>query len=243
MTFDFFELYQNYSTIELLKIVKRPDDYQQQAVETATKILSGRTITEEDESAVQKYYMELDLKEKEQREKIQAYQDSVTGLVDPIVHPKETVEPKKFVNILLFLIALQYAWWFYNQTKRFIRIFRHGLVPFDFLFYFQFVNVFYVPVVFFLIYKRKKWGWILLFADSLFTLVLRLSEINFVIGGYFNTFWYLYGTFIRLLFLFVLWRPMIAEHFTVTPQIKKRTLLIVTAIALLFIAGVYVVYN
>ena len=243
MKLDFFELYQNYSAIDLLKIVKRPDDYQSQAVDAAIQILKQRVVTAEDEYEVHRYYADIDHKDAQQKEKIQAYKNSVTEFVEPITHPKETVEPGKFVNILLLLIALQYAWWFYNQTRRFIRIFQQSLPPFDFLFYFQFINVFYVPLVFFLVFKRKKWGWILLFADSLFTLILRLSQIRFVTEGYFNGFWYVYGVFIRLLFLFVLWRPMIAAHFRVTVKVKKQTFFIVTMIALLFIAGVYVVYD
>jgi hypothetical protein len=243
LMFDFLEQYQNYSTIELLKIVERPDDYQPLAVDAAAQILKERMITEEDKSAVEKYYLEIDKKEKEQKEKLKAYKDSVTDLVEPIVYPKETVEPRKFVRILLLLIALQYAWWFFNQTKRLIRIFKHGVPPFEFLFYFQFINVLYVPIIFLLVYKRKKWGWILLFADSLFTLVLLLSEVSFVIEGYFKSLWYFYVIFIRLLFLLVLWRPMIAEHFKVTLHTKRNTFFLVIAIALAFLGIVYFIYG
>jgi len=166
---------------------------------------------------------------------LQAYKNSVADLVEPIT-PKDTVEPRKFVNILLILIACQYLWRFCNQAARFIRISRHGLLPFHFLFYFQFINLVYVPVVFILVFKRRKWAWILLFADSLFTLVLWLSQILFAIEGYYYGVYYFYATFIRFLFAFVLWRPMIAEHFGITVSIKKKTLVIVFLIALLFLA-------
>ena len=42
MNFDFYHQYKDYPNTELLKIIKRPDDYQPAAVAIATKILGER---------------------------------------------------------------------------------------------------------------------------------------------------------------------------------------------------------
>ena len=48
MNFDFYQLYKDYSNIELLKIVKRPTEYQPTAVAVATQILNERQLTTEE---------------------------------------------------------------------------------------------------------------------------------------------------------------------------------------------------
>ena len=42
MNFDFYEIYKDFPTTELLKIVLRPDGYEPEAVEAASRRLSER---------------------------------------------------------------------------------------------------------------------------------------------------------------------------------------------------------
>ena len=50
MEFDFYELFKNYSTPDLLLILKKPGDYQPEALAAARKLLTDREITAADEA-------------------------------------------------------------------------------------------------------------------------------------------------------------------------------------------------
>jgi zinc transporter ZupT len=96
-----------------------------------------------------------------------------------------------------------------------------------------------VPVIFFLLFKRRRWGWILLFADNLF------SFITGIIGSYFffkfqsihhtSIISFLLPILIKGAFLFFLWQNSIADFFGVNYETKKKTFAIVTIGTLLFI--------
>ena len=47
MNNEFYKRYEGYSNAELLKIIKRPEAYQPEAVQTANKILESRDVSEE----------------------------------------------------------------------------------------------------------------------------------------------------------------------------------------------------
>jgi hypothetical protein len=226
MDIDFHEQFRDHSTVELLKIVKRPDDYQPAAVAAAKDLLQQRTITHQDMLAVDTHFTALETQQ--QNEKLNAYKQKAADFLEPVLKPGTEVTPAKWLNIFLLIIGLQYLWDFYKTIRYFIWSMDRHYVVFDYVFLLEFISLVYVPIIFYLLFKRKRWGWILVFAENVFIVITTLGQsyIFFryqdVHGG--DTFSFIWPVVIRSFFLFFLWKQEIAQHFNVTPEIKKKTL-------------------
>jgi hypothetical protein len=244
MYFNFHDQYKDYSNIELLKIVRQPNEYQTEAVEAATSILKERAISETDIQQVDAYFNEIEAKAKLKSEKLNSYKEKAADFLQPIIKPGPEVKPAKWLNILLLFIGLDYVWMFYNSIKRIVSVSRCKNCTFDITIVFTIVTLIYVPVIFFLLFKKNRWGWILLFADSLFTLISRLfqSYIFFKYQAYHNgdTTTFIFSILIKAAFVFFLWRAPISEFFGVTENSKKDTAIVTTVIAILFFTAVQV---
>jgi hypothetical protein len=243
MDFDFHQQFKNYSNIDLLKIVRQPANYQTAAVVAAENILCDRQISPEEISVVDQYIQDIENSEKDKKEKIDGLKHKVTDFLEPVINPSEKVEPKKWVNILLLVIGAQYVWTVFETVKKGISYFQCNSCSFDITIIISLWLLIYVPVIFFLLLKRKRWGWILLFADNLFILISRVSQ-SYIFFKYQqihqgDTTSFLIPIFIRTAFVSFLWRNPITEHFGVTHEIKKKTALIITAGTLIFIFITY----
>lgn len=246
MDFNFYEEYKNYPAIDLLKIIKRPGEYQPEAVEAAMKILSEREVSQTDIDAADVYLNDIDSKAEAKAEKIKAYKDKATDFFEPILKPGPDVKPAKWLNLLLLLIVLQYLWTFYNSTKTFILFLQCRTCDFDLIVALIIFNLLYIPLVFYLLYKRKRWGWILLFADCLFVVITRLIDTFFFFkyqgfndGG---TTALIFPLIIKSAFAFFLWRNDIAGFFGVNDKIKTQTVIITGIFTLLFLVMIRLIY-
>ncbi len=142
----------------------------------------------------------------------------------------------------MLLITVQYIWTICSLLIDFIRIGICRDCFFSPSYIAGIINLMYVPFVFYLLYKRRKWGWILLFADNFLSVAIRIGsayaffkyrEIN---GG--ETTEFLLLCFIKAAFAFFLWRKDIQEFFSISENTKKDTLIIVSIISsiILFIS-------
>lgn len=247
MNFDFYQQYSTYSNIELLKIVKRPADYQPAAIAVATQILNEREVSPEEIRLVDDYYRNIDNSIKTRSEKIGALKNKAVDLFEPVLYPSEKVEPNKWVNILLFAISIQYAWTLFNIIKALINFFQCHYCRWSLGSYLGLFMLLYIPIIFFLLFRRMQWGWILLFADNLFSLILRLSE-SYIFFKYQSihhgdTASFVLPIFIRTAFVFFLWREPIANHFAVNADTKKNTALITIGVALVFLFVMYLIFS
>jgi hypothetical protein len=263
MNFNFYDQYKNYSNTDLLKIAKQPDNYQAAAVEAATQILNERQVSETEFQQVDKYFQDIDAKEQLKKDKINFYKEKTVDFLEPVLKPTTEVKPHKWINILLLVIALQYLWTLFINGKhlidfigfvidckqqgfdlsnRPITYWRCASSLFDITIFFEFISLIYVPVIFYLLYKKRRWGWILLFADNLFVFISSLSQ-SYIFFKYQqihqgDTFSFIIQLLIRGAFGFFLWRDVIANYFGVTAEIKRKTAVITVAVSLLFIIGI-----
>lgn len=263
MNFDFRDKYKDYSNIDLLKIVRRPKEYQVAAVDAATEILTAREVSPNDIEQVDKYFDELDSEAKLKTDKINSYKEKTADFLEPVLNPTTEVKPERWLTILLFVMGLQYVWTLYinirdlakfvnyivdcksygfdntNGTVSYWTCFSSYFNPFIF---FQIVTLIYIPIIFYLLFKRRRWGWILLFADNLFGLILAVSQsyIFFKYQQYHHgdAFSFFTQTLIKGLFVFFLWRNYISDFFGVTMEIKKKTAIITTILTILFIISI-----
>src|SRR5882762_8938072 len=98
MTFNFHDKYKDYSNIELLKIVRQPNEYQTDAVDAATSILKEREISETDIQHIDAYFKEIDTKAKLKSDKINSYKGKAADFLEPILKPGAEVKPVKWLN-------------------------------------------------------------------------------------------------------------------------------------------------
>ncbi|HMK25291.1 MAG TPA: hypothetical protein VK483_04610 [Chitinophagaceae bacterium] len=236
MNFGFYDQYKQYSTVELLKIVKKATDYQPEAVEAARAVLAQRQVAQHELEEADHFIKEEEKQAKAFSNKIGSYKEKAADFFEPIINPGTEVKPVKWLNILLLFTGLQYVWIFYDTIKDLLHSLQCRYCGFDFSMFLLLVNLIYIPLILYLLYKKRKWGWILLFADNLFILIIRLGETytffkyrEFHRG---STSEFLFLILVRAAFVFFLWRKTIADFFGVTGKIKKDTAMIAGALGL-----------
>src|ERR1700722_13542970 len=239
MDFNFYELYRDYLTVDLLKITKEPSSYQSSAVDAATNILNQRQVSLEEIEFVDQYFRDIDDSEKNRKGKIDSVKSKAGDLLEPILHPSEKVEPRKWLNILLLFITIQYVWLLLNIVKRLLYILKCNYCSLDISFWADFFTLSYVPFIFFLLFKRRRWGWILLFADNLFSFIAEIMQtyLFFKFQGinHASTVSFILPILIKGVFVFFLWQNSIAVFFGINYETKKKTFAIVTIGTLLFL--------
>jgi hypothetical protein len=248
MMFSFQEQYKDYTNTDLLKIVRQPHEYQAAAVDAATQILNTRSVTAADLEEVDRYFHEIATSTNRKMEKINSYKEMAADFLEPVVNPAIKVKPQKILNYLLLFIGLQYIWTLYINVRNCIQFIQYVInckaYGFDnttgkvtywscFSAYFnssallQICTVIYIPIVFILLLKRQRWGWILLFADNLLRLgsMIGLSYILFKYQQYYrvDVLMVLFKILVKSMFVFFLWRNYFSDLFGVTKEVKKKT--------------------
>lgn len=209
MHFDFYERYKEYSDAELWKITQQPDAYQPEAVGAASGILKERGAA-----------MPAPTKEQTSGDLLDSFDLT------------EDVKPPMLLVFCLALVALEYLWKLYNTVNALylkglpddIRIILIALVPFV-----------YNAFVFYLLLKRKSWGWILLFistAISVNTGIIQLGALlSYMRLEFGRGLIFMAITFLHLLLVISLWQKGILAYFNITREAKFRTLVAAVSIS------------
>jgi hypothetical protein len=108
MEINFYDQFKEYSNIDLLKIVRRPHEYQSAAIEAASEILKGRRVSDKEISATENYFVEKEEYARLKKERAESIKNNVAGILEPVMQPGPTVEPNKWINLFLVVIALEY---------------------------------------------------------------------------------------------------------------------------------------
>ncbi len=264
MDFDFYEIYKDFSTIELLKIVHRPDGFQPGAVEAANRRLSERAIAQDDHIAVNTFYEERDRDARLRAEKIDQIKGQASDLFQPIIQPSPNVTAHKWLNMFLLVLGLQYSW---TMIKTLIAVYKsivlvlfgagfgvHEPVGYknatshllDFNFLINIITLIYLPLFFYLLYRRKLWGWILVFAGILIGIlglpiqIYAYSKFLRAMGaGRMDTTTmaqYVVQSLLRIAFAWFLWKQDICDLFGIDKSTKTRTVLY-TSVMMLVVFG------
>ena len=233
---DFFQRFEHYSNVELLKIIKRPEDYQPEAIEAAQQILSIRNISEEDQQEAELYFEDIELNNRLRKEKIEGYNRAIVDFLEPILKPSNKVSPNKWLAIFLVLVAIQYIYMLVKAIIDLVRYIDRG-IPIDWLFTINLFGIVYIPFLFILLYKRKRWGWILLLADNVLSGILLLSQAYYIfkLQEYFpegpgDFIWHLC---MRVVFIFFLLRKDVCDFFYIDSEAKVRISMILLGIGIL----------
>jgi len=219
MNNNFRDRYNNYSTVDLLKITMSPESYQSAAVLEAEEILKNRLITQEDIDKAEESFSK-----------------------DEIVTPKQGMlinifkgnKQENWLTAILAIAVFEYLHLIYSDIKL-----SESVYPIRMITLFSYIDLLYWPFVFYMFYKRMRWGWILLFGIKLFTIVPSLLfyyKEYLPIDGV-NLFSYLLLTILLdISILIFLWQPDISRIFKVNKRIKMLT---VSSIVLMLVLLTY----
>jgi len=223
--FDFDDIYRQYSTADLINIVREKERYQAAAVLAAERVLREREVSPLDQEEADQYFREKETNRTAATARVDSYKAAVADWVEPIARPSAELQPYKWYRIFLVVYGIWYARDLYFIVRYFISASKFGLSIEDFLF--VGVPLALDSLIFVLIIQKRKWGWILLvvehtymiFADlALFVEMLRFTLFRV------NPIPNLYGALFHLAMVAFLWRRSMAAFFGVKPAVKKLAL-------------------
>lgn len=243
MVFNFYDLYKGYSNIELLKIVNQPSAYQNEAVAAATQLLNERNVSDDEYKEADNLINEIAASNKKKEERTLFVKKNINDLLEPLINPSGEMQPSKWLKIFLVIVSLQYAWTLYGIVSHLIKYFSCSYCKLNSSLAVGIVTLLYVPVIFYLLFKRKRWGWILLFADNLFSLILQISQSYIFFRYYYPAHGsltvFLEPILMNVCFIPFLWRETSCQYFGVDRETKRKTAKITTLIAV----SVVVLFN
>lgn len=238
MDFNFRDSFQSYSNVELLKIVKQADRYQPEAVAAAQQILSSREVHDSDYDQVNRYHEAIAAKQEQQQE----YKEELSDFLEAMVKPDEHPQVNKWVNILVIVLILQYLWTLSNSVKSidfFLQQERWYSITYGAFISLTYPLLFLPPAIY-LLYTRKRWGWILITAYYVGVAASQLVDI-FSYLYYVSNDGALYPVSIGSLltsllirggFVFFLLRPYMTALFGISKRAMRDTVVIGVCIGL-----------
>lgn len=237
MEFNFRESFQTYSNVELLRIIDEAHKYQPEAVEAARHVLGGREVHDSDIEQMNSYKAAIAVKEQENG----AAREELSDFLESVLKPEQGPNVNKWINILLVLLGVQYLWkipYFFRLVKGYLQcghcsmlsgVFIHGVYP-----------IFYIPLTCYLLYKKKRWGWMLLLAYFIIALISQIGELSYYFSSFQSVTRYyrmdITAAIITLAakigILVFIWRPVVSDHFGISPRAKRDTVTISISIGI-----------
>lgn len=170
MEFDFYTRYQELSDGDLAYIVNNPHKHQPQAVEAARQVLEERGISAD---ALQAYTMKPATAAAVPQNSDYGEYDIFESLKQEIpLHPKMDNYHKWLIAYLIFQ-AISGVYVIYVSIRNLSIM---GYYPLDSVFWISY-RAAYIPLVLYFMFKRKPWGWILLFFDLMLPIPSYLKSI------------------------------------------------------------------
>ncbi|HEY4198578.1 MAG TPA: hypothetical protein VGM63_23720, partial [Mucilaginibacter sp.] len=229
MDFDYLSEYKDFPTSHLLAIVQSPQDYQPEAVYASQTLLNDRQVSEADRMETGLYLSALAAEEEKPRRSINRLKAQAVGLLEPVMRPRAEVDPRKWVNLLLTVILVQFVWNLVSFSARLMPSSSRGGYDFSVSDIVGFLDLALTPVIWFLLYKRRKLGWISLMVIEILLALTSLSSFYYVFKYSFlrsaNPGFFIWPVIFHSAFVVFLWRTDIAGYFGISEIIKKRTAL------------------
>ena len=176
MEIDFYKEFANYSTAELLLITREPEKYQSAAIEAAELLLQRRVITPVDTQEADRHISAQADAESVRLKRMNSYKEQVAEVLEPVIVPNTALDPAKWFKLFLWSYGLFYAWVLYKVVKEQVQLFQCQNCKGDLTVWGGLINAIFLTIVFFLLLKNRRWGWILLIVSSISAIItLRRS--------------------------------------------------------------------
>ncbi|HEY1163890.1 MAG TPA: hypothetical protein VGE90_01960 [Chitinophaga sp.] len=241
MEFNFRESFQSYSNVELLRIIDEADKYQPEAVEAARDILGRREVHDSDYETMNSFKTAVVVPAMPDD---QTSHEDISAFLESLVKPENDPRVPRWINMLLLVQFLLWAWWLTGYAIYMRNITESKTWSMDAVNLLRMIwPVLYIPVASYLLYKRKRWGWILLTAFYIGTAALTISSYAYLFfASYFNQRGYhffnldiprlILDWLIRAGIVWFLWKPAVAAYFNISRKAKRDTVVISICIVL-----------
>ncbi|MCF6405672.1 efflux RND transporter permease subunit [Chitinophaga filiformis] len=238
MNFNFYEKYKEFSTTELLKIVRQADQYEPEATAAAQQVLSEREISEDEMLYVDSFFKQERVIHEKRIERENAVRDFFLTFVRP-----NGGNDLLYANGVVMLIAFQCVYLSYVYYRP-GGLFYNCKMCFDTWRALSFLTPVLLAVTVCLMLYRNKWGWMLLFGYCLATFVNAGLDQIFSFIKYKEDYSFPGGRFLivnlaYILFVVIVSRPKVKVLFGITENMKKTTAIIAVALAALQVMLIY----
>lgn len=176
---NYTEKFNEYTNVELLRIIDNSDDFQPEAVEAASILLANRQLSEE-EIKIAKDEIEASRKETLKKEKKKKQlEDSVKNIGQSIIENINPIQNKpltgdKTIKIISIIYGGLFLFQLYKEFGMISFMFSNSSAEWDLSMVLYFIPLIILPTATILFYKRKKIGWVLL---EIFTTYSAISAI------------------------------------------------------------------
>lgn len=177
--FNFYEQFSHYSTGDLLAIVQQPDKYLAEAVSAAELLLKERVVSDSERAHVQQHLAAVEADERQRSGQAEARIQKIAEFVNPTLSPEKALSPRRLFFILLIVFGISYCFLFYGFIKSQLHLLRCAGCRADVSTWLGFFQLAYETITFFLLVRKKRWGWILLFVSNAAIVLPLLYDLYF----------------------------------------------------------------
>jgi hypothetical protein len=242
MLFDFHITYKDYSNVSLLLITLQPEKYQSEALNVAKEILASRIVTETQHIEAE-MILQSEIQKKQQilnNQKV--LKEKTLDFLQPILKPTKEFVPEKWLRLFLLIIMLQYIYRSIFMCIGLVNILNCENCELGFGLLYRLPSLIFIPFVIYLLWKRKRWGWILLFSNSFFIALSIIPDaISFTayarVSSDYNFAFLIWRVFLYCGLSFLLWKENVALLFNASLRTKKQTVIVVLLLFVIIYGG------
>ena len=231
------------SNLELFQVLRQKNDYQDEAVEAAGNEIRKRNLSEKDKHNIYDQIKTLKSEKTREQKQIEIIKDRALKIVDNIVVPINFKSPSTIINSIGTYIIIQKIWE-YEFFQSIYWLLKEGMFEGAL---FVFLGTAFGVLIAIGLFKKYKFGWVLLSLASIisFTQLLSITYISWFIyhedpidfGSLDGLFYYLFDFIIPLAILTYINKKIILDYFKISKRAQKITLGICFSISILAIVS------
>jgi hypothetical protein len=237
MEFDYYALYKDWPTLDLVRVARTPNDYAPDAVSVAKQILWERGVSLEEMDAAEWELAQAEMAAAIGRPRIGDYIERITEVFRPERGDGSASSPPWF-QLLLVCYGIYYTVNIYSIIRYMVWLHRCidcvaavGAIVWDICF------AAYLTLCIYLLLKQKRLGWALLFVQAV---ALGCGKLPKVFNSYEHhldlTLLFPYQVLPLLIYCGIgvlLCRPAVLGFFDIPDEVKKRVWLVGTTAGIL----------
>jgi hypothetical protein len=180
----FAERYKTFTNAQLIRIIDNQIEYQQLAIEAAENELAQRQLTDEELDILKTQNETQERENQIQKDKKEAFENkvkditvSITDTLNPI--RTASLSTNQVINRISIAFGLLFLFQAFTQIGLIVFIFTNSQSKWDFGVVAYLLPILVLPVATLLFWRRKKYGWILLFIFLIYSVLTTI--VSFIL--------------------------------------------------------------
>jgi hypothetical protein len=237
MEFDYYDLYKDWSTLDLVRVARTPNDYAPDAVVVAKQILWERRVSPEEMDAAEWELAQAEMAAAIGKPRISDYIERLIDVFRPERGQASDAGPAWYTILLLFY-GVYYIFNIYAAINYFVYLHRcETCLPDEVGKMLNYCLAIYITVCFYFVLKQKSVGWVMLIVQMIVMCSFKVSLLFFFYEHHLSSPYlipsYVLPVLLYVAFGFFSWRPAVIGFFGITDALKNRALLIGIAAGIL----------